>query len=98
VELPPEQVTLTQIWALLAQEGLLVLSAFLAIVFFIPVTIPGIGTLFGAAVLLIGLSRICHHKLRLPKRLLDRRFPTEKLRTALYKGMAWFNRLEHVNM
>ena len=95
--LPPDRVTLTEIRDLLGQDGLLLLTAFLTLVFMIPVSIPGVSTVFGAAILLIGVNRLLNCSLWLPKRLQDRELPAEKLRAGLHGGMVWFHRLERIS-
>jgi hypothetical protein len=95
--LPPDTVTLAEIRDRLGQDGLLLLTAFLTLVFMIPVSIPGVSTVFGAAILLIGVTRLFHRSLWLPKRLQDRELPAEKLRAGLRGGMVWFHRLERIS-
>lgn len=95
--LPDDQVTLAEIRDLLGQEGLLLLTAFLTLVFLIPVSIPGVSTVFGAAILLIGFCRLFNCTLWLPKRIQERKLPAEKLSSALRKGMIWFQRLERIS-
>lgn len=95
--LPPEQVTLAEIRDLVGQEGLLLLTAFLTLVFMIPVSIPGVSTVFGAGILLIGMSRFFRSKLWLPRFIAERRLPSEKLRTALIQGSKWLHRLERIS-
>jgi len=95
--LPPDRVTLAEIRDLLGQDGLLLLTVFLTLVFMIPVSIPGVSTVFGAAILLIGVNRLLRCSLWLPKRLQDRAFPAEKLRVSLNGGMVWFHRLERIS-
>lgn len=96
-DLPADQVTLAEIRDLLGQEGLLLLTAFLTLIFMIPVSIPGVSTVFGAAILLIGFSRLFKCGLWLPKRVRERRLPAEKLRTGLQRGLIWFHRLERIS-
>jgi len=95
--LPPDRVTLAEIRDLLGQEGLLLLTAFLTLVFLIPVSIPGVSTVFGAAILLIGFSRLFNCTLWLPKRVGERQLPADQLRGALQKGLIWFHRLERIS-
>lgn len=95
--LPDDQVTLSEIRNLLGQEGLLLLTAFLTLVFLIPVSIPGVSTVFGAAILLIGVCRLFNRHLWLPRRIQERQLPAEKLRSGLRKGMIWFQRLERIS-
>ncbi|HSV43124.1 MAG TPA: exopolysaccharide biosynthesis protein, partial [Candidatus Bathyarchaeia archaeon] len=65
--LPAEGVSLSEIRDLFGQEGLLLLIIFLTIPFMVPVSIPGVSTVFGAAILLIGVSRLLGRNLWLPK-------------------------------
>ena len=95
--LPPGGVTLSEILDLVGQDGLLILTAFLTIIFMVPVSIPGVSTVFGAAILLIGLSRLFGRKLWLPKRIAERVLPSEKLLGGLNKGRVWVHRLERVS-
>lgn len=95
--LPANKVTLAEIRDRLGQDGLLLLTAFLTIIFLIPVSIPGVSTVFGGAILAIGASRLMNSNLWLPERLLQRELPAEKLRTGLNKGVVWFHRLEVIS-
>lgn len=78
-------------------EGLLLLTIFLTLVFLIPVSIPGVSTAFGAAILLVGLSRLRNKPLWLPQRLRARSIPTAKLRPALERGLDWVRRMEKIS-
>ncbi len=95
--LPANTVTLAEIRDLLGKDGLLLLTAFLAIVFLIPVSIPGVSTVFGGAILLISISRLLNRNLWLPRRLLQRKLPSEKLCSCLDRGVVWFQRLECIS-
>jgi hypothetical protein len=95
--LPSSGVTLAEIRDLIGQDGLLLLTAFLTIVFMVPVSIPGVSTVFGVAILLIGISRLLHRNLWLPKRIAQRMLPADRLRTALNQGGKWIHRLECVS-
>jgi hypothetical protein len=95
--LPPGEVTMAEIRDLVGQEGLLLLTVFLTIVFMVPVSIPGVSTVFGTAILLISISRLLGRNLWLPKRTERRVLPTEKLRAGLNRGSIWLQRLERVS-
>lgn len=97
VDLSGDSVTLNEIRDLLGRDGLLLLTAFLTIIFLIPVSIPGVSTVFGAAILLIGVCRLFKCNLWLPKRLLQRELPAEKLRDGLSRGVVWFHKLERIS-
>ena len=95
--LPPGTVTLAQVRDLVGSDGLMLLAAFLTIVFLVPVSVPGMSTVFGAGILLIGVSRLFRLPLWLPKRIERRLVATERLRVALQRGLVWFRRLERVS-
>lgn len=95
--LPPGSVTLAQVRDLVGADGLMLLTAFLTIVFLVPVSVPGVSTVFGAGILLIGISRLFRLELWLPKRIEQRLVATERLRVALQRGLVWFRRLERIS-
>ena len=78
-------------------EGLLLLTVFLTLIFLIPVSIPGVSTAFGAAILLVGLSRLRNKPLWLPQKLRAREVSTTRLRPALERGLTWVRRMEAVS-
>src|SRR5690606_34779020 len=87
--LPEDQLTLGELLVVFGDEGLLLLTMLLTLVFLIPVSIPGVSTVFGAAILLVGISRLIGRPLWLPAKLRDRELPAHKLRPALAGGMLW---------
>lgn len=95
--LPAEGVTLVAIRDLIGREGMMLVTAFLTIIFLVPVSIPGVSTVFGGAILLLSISRISNRQLWLPKRLKNQVVPTEKLRAGMARGMKWFRRLERIS-
>lgn len=94
--LPPSGVTLDHLLALAGQDGLMILTVLLSLVFLIPVSIPGVSTVFGAAILLIALCRLSGRDLWLPGRLRNRVLSTEKLRPVLERSLRWLGHLEKV--
>lgn len=96
-QLPTSTVSLGEILDLVGRDGMLLLVAFLTLVFMVPVSIPGVSTIFGAAILLIGISRVFGRTLWLPKRFKERALPSDKLRKALEKGLVWIPRLEKIS-
>jgi hypothetical protein len=95
--LPPEGVTLAEIRDLVGKDGLLILAGFLSLVFLIPVSIPGVSTVFGAAILLVGFSLLFGRNLWLPRSFQNRVVSTDKLRAALNRALAWLYRIERVS-
>lgn len=96
-KLPPDGVRLAEIRDLFGQDGLMLLTAFLTLVFLVPVSIPGVSTVFGGAILLLGVSRLLGRGLWLPQSIERRVVSTDKLQAALGRGLVWFRRLERVS-
>ena len=95
--LPPEGVTLVAIRNLIGREGMMLVTAFLTIIFLVPVSIPGVSTVFGGAILLLSFSRLLNRPLWLPGRLKNKVVSTEKLRGGMQRGLKWFRRLEKIS-
>ena len=95
--MPPEGVTLAQIRDLIGREGMMLLTMFLTIVFLVPISIPGVSTVFGGAILVISLSRLMKRPIWLPSRLERRVVPSDKLSRAMDRGMKWVRRLERLS-
>lgn len=95
--LPEGSLPLGELLDQFGDEGLLLLTVFLTLVFLIPVSIPGVSTAFGAAILLVGLSRLRNKPLWLPQRLRARKISTTRLRPALERGLTWVRRMEAVS-
>lgn len=95
--LPTSGVTLNHLLGMAGQDGLMILTALLSLVFLIPVSIPGVSTVFGAAILLIALCRLSAREVWLPLRLRTRVLATEKLRPVLQRALRWLSYLERVS-
>ena len=89
--------TVDHILALIGPDSLLLFCMFLTLIFLVPVSIPGVSTVFGAAILLIGVSRLFNRNLWLPKRVMKRVISTEKLQAAFERAMKWLRRLERIS-
>ena len=96
-QLPPDRLTLGELLQVFGDEGLLLLTILLTLVFLIPVSIPGVSTVFGAAILLVGISRVFGRPLWLPAKLRARNLPAARLRPALDGGLHWVRRLEKIS-
>ena len=96
-QLPPDRLTLGELLQVFGDEGLLLLTILLTLVFLIPVSIPGVSTVFGAAILLVGISRDLRRPLWLPAKLRERALPAARLRPALSGGLHWVRRLEKIS-
>ncbi|MGH8852816.1 MAG: exopolysaccharide biosynthesis protein [Telluria sp.] len=95
--LPRNGITLSELVHQVGNEGLLILTALLTLVFLLPVSIPGVSTVFGAAILLIGASRLFGRELWIPAKLRHRMIGTRKLRPALRKALPWLQKIERVS-
>jgi len=95
--LPEDKLSLGELLDAFGDEGLLLLTILLTLVFLIPVSIPGVSTVFGAAILLVGFSRLFRRPLWLPARLKHKALPADRLRPGLTAGMAWVRRLEKIS-
>lgn len=96
-ELPEHSLTLGELLDVFGEDGLLLLTILLTLVFLIPVSIPGVSTVFGGAILLVGISRLRGRPLLLPRKLREKALPAAKLRPALTGGMGWVRRLEKIS-
>jgi hypothetical protein len=96
-KLPPTEVTLIEIMDIVGSDSLMLLTIFLSLVFLVPVSIPGVSTVFGTGILLIGVTRLFARKLWLPKAIATRKISAEKLRLGFNRALVWFHRLEKIS-
>ncbi|RMH88392.1 exopolysaccharide biosynthesis protein [Lysobacter pythonis] len=96
-QLPEDHLSLGKLLEIFGDEGLLILTILLTLVFLIPVSIPGVSTVFGAGILMIGVSRLIGRPLWLPASLKTRALPAEKLRPGLRAGLRWVQRMERIS-
>jgi len=89
-----DTVTLRALMQLMGGQGMLMLCAIATLPFLIPVSIPGVSTVFGAAIILLALAVTLNRLPWLPQRLLDRPLATAKLVPALRKGVRIVSRLD----
>ena len=95
--LPPDALSLGELLQVFGDEGLLLLTILLTLVFLIPVSIPGVSTVFGAAILLVGVSRLINRPLWLPQRVKHKALPAARLRPGLTAGLVWVRRMEKIS-
>ena len=95
--LPAKSVMLSTVLEIMGNDGALVIVVFLTLPFMVPVSLPGVSTVFGAVILLIGLCIMRDRPLWLPQRLMNSTVNAELLREALRKGIVWLNRLEKIS-
>lgn len=96
-KMPPIEITLKEILDMIGDDSLMFLTIFLSLVFLVPVSIPGVSTVFGSTILLIGVSRLFRRGLWLPERIAHRTISAEKLKAVLNRALVWFRRQEKVS-
>jgi hypothetical protein len=89
-------VTLRELLAMLGEQGLLVFCGILAAPFLLPVTVPGMSTVLGLPMLLIGFAVMVSSVPWLPERLLRHSLPAPTVRGVLQKVRGWAERFEHL--
>lgn len=87
-------VTLREILRIVGDHGPLLLCAVLSVPFLIPVSIPGVSTVFGLGILLLAIGITLNRTPWLPARIMDRPVNAEKLKGVLQRGIALAARLE----
>jgi hypothetical protein len=100
-KLKGETLTLRELMQVVGEQGLLLACAVASLPFLIPVSIPGVSTVFGAAIILISIAITLNRLPWLPASILDRKMETAKLIPALEKGaniVGKFDRFTHPRM
>lgn len=87
-------VSLRDLMERIGEQGLLLVCAIASLPFLIPVSIPGVSTVFGAAIILISIAITLNRMPWLPSKILDRQLDTQKLVPALDKGANIVSRLD----
>jgi len=89
-----DTITLQQLLHLIGEQGLLFFCIILTIPFLLPVSIPGVSTVFGLVIILIGISVTLNRTLWLPNKLLHYQVNSAQLIGVLEKGVQFFTKLE----
>lgn len=87
-------VTLRALMNRIGEQGLLLVCAVASLPFLIPVSIPGVSTVFGAAIIMVSIAITLNRMPWLPRRILDRQMDTQRLVPALHKGANVVSRLD----
>jgi hypothetical protein len=82
-----EHVTLRQILEKMGESGLLLLCGLLSLPFLVPVSIPGVSTVFGAGIVLIGIAVTFNRLPWLPEKVADRKLERARLVPVLERGL-----------
>lgn len=89
-----EHVTLRQILEKMGESGLLLLCGLLSLPFLVPVSIPGVSTVFGAGIVLIGIAITFNRLPWLPEKVADRKLERAKLVPVLERGLAILRKVD----
>ncbi len=96
-KIPPNEVNFMEITSIVGKDCLLLLTIFISIIFLVPVSIPGVSTVFGTAILLIGITRLFNRDLWLPTAIANRKLPSEQLREGFKRALIGFYKLEKIS-
>lgn len=96
-KLPPHEVTLNEIMDIVGVDSLMLLTIFMSLIFLVPVSIPGVSTVFGTGILLIGITHLFARKLWLPGFIAHRKLSAGKLREGFERALIWIHRLERIS-
>jgi hypothetical protein len=96
-KLPADEVTLVEILDIVGADSLMLLTIFMSLIFLVPVSIPGVSTVFGTGILLIGITHLFARKLWLPKPIANRKLSSPKLKEAFQRAIIWLHRLEKIS-
>ena len=92
--LPAGTISVRELFQRVGPQGMLMVCIFLNLPFLVPVSIPGVSTVFGLLVILIGLGLASHRLPWLPERLMKRPIPSERLGAAFEAGARLVGRIE----
>jgi len=89
-----DTVTLRELMLAIGEQGLLLLCALATLPFLFPVSIPGVSTVFGAAIVLLAVAVTLNRMPWLPSSILDRRLDAAKLVPVMRKGVVIVSRMD----
>lgn len=93
-EIDSESVTLRELLERVGEQSLLLFCTLLTLPFLLPVSIPGVSTVFGIVIILIGVGVTLNRVPWLPNRLMNRGITRDHLLPVLEHGARTFDRLE----
>jgi hypothetical protein len=92
-----DTVTVRELLNMVGEQGLLLALMFLTLPFLLPISIPGVSTVFGLVAIFISLGVTFNRVPWLPDRLLDRPLDAAKLSQAIEKGADRFGRVDRIS-
>jgi len=92
--LPDQKLTVHELLERVGQSGMLMFAVFLTLPFLVPVSVPGVSTVFGLLPILIGIGFALDRLPWLPSFVMARSVPAGKLAAALEQGSKLVARIE----
>lgn len=89
-----DTISVRELMTMMGEQGLLMLCALMTLPFLVPVSIPGVSTVFGAAILLIGVAIAFNTLPWLPACVADKRLDWNKLRPVLQRGVHFLSKVD----
>ena len=93
-EIDGDTVTLQELLERSGRQGMLLICALSTLPFLIPVSIPGVSTVFGAAIVLLASALFLNRLPWLPQRILHKQLDAKKLVPALRKGVGIVSKVD----
>lgn len=93
-EIDGDTITLQALLERSGRQGMLLICALSCLPFLIPVSIPGVSTVFGAAIVLLASALFLNRLPWLPRRIAQQPLDATKLVPALRKGVALVSKLD----
>lgn len=87
-------ISLGELLEMIGEQGLLLFCIILTLPFMLPVSIPGVSTVFGAVIILIGIGITLNRIPWIPERLMKRTIEDKQLLPVLEKGIELFGKVE----
>ncbi len=92
--LPEESISVRYLLSEVGEQGILLLCIIMVLPFMTPLAIPGVSTIFGLIIMLIGVGIILNRLPWLPGFVLDRPIPSKSLAAILRKGSGLVQKIE----
>lgn len=87
-------VTVRHMLQLVGEQGLLIFCMILMLPFLLPVSVPGVSTIFSVVVILVGIS-VTTNWLWLPERIMNRTIDAKSMQNSMRSGAKTFSRIDN---
>ncbi len=94
--LTEETTTVRALIEMIGEQGMLLVCIILTLPFMTPIAIPGVSTVFGLIIMLIGVGVVANRIPWLPRFVLDRPIPSKPLAAVLRRGAGLVSRIERL--